>query len=259
MLVVPAAIFYPLLLTLARMAGEAGDLQMFHTAADAIGQHPLAGLFDLPSLGYFFFSIGVIAYTAFKYISIMGRFPGLRRRVIHAERAEAAFEQEVTGAAGFLRGAANDHIEALNSLPFFIQATVLPIKNIVQDYENVVDQLTTDSQSIGNASQLLFSYIRSQAKNATIDPRMFADGPCRTLADKFRAKLEDLRVLAARLIDREEIKPAAVERCRKAMNDSLQGSLDVLARRCADIKEVRFREKRVESSEHRADVNGALA
>jgi hypothetical protein len=241
-----AALFYLLLLTLARLAGEAGDLMMFRTAAETIKEAPFSGLLDLPSLGYFLFSIGVILYTAFKYVSIMGRFPGLRRRVIQAEQAEADYDTEAAAAADHFRSAATDHIEALNSLPFFIQSTVLPIKNVEMEYENVIDQFRNDCKSIGNSSRLLFSYVNSNVPNSQLDVHSFANTECATAMESHNSRLAELREDVEKLVSREEIKPDAVDRCRTAMSDMLQASVEALARRCTEIKDARYTEKRAE-------------
>lgn len=251
--VVPAAtLFFLLLLTLARLAGEAGDLAMFKTAAREIQQHPFSGLLDLPSLGYFFFSVGVIAYTAFKYVSIMGRFPGLRRRVLHAEHSEIAYDAESSAAADHLRSMTEGQIEALDSLPLFIQDTLLSIKDIEMDFENVVDQLRNDCHFIGNASKLLNSYARSKSGNSDLEVNAFAENECQSSIISHEQKLAELRNNVALLIGREEIQQETVDRCRKLMNANLQSSIDILATKCAQIKGERYTLKLIEISDNPA-------
>lgn len=247
-----ASLFYLLLLTLARLAGESGELQLFKSAAKAIQENPFSGLLDLPSFGYFLFSIGVIVYTAFKYVTIMGRFPGLRRRVIHAEQSEVALDEEVSAAGEHFRTTAEAQIEALDSLPFFIQDTVLAIKDIEMNYENVVDQLKNDCQTIASASRLLLSYVRSSTSSADVEINSFADVECVQLQHRNEFKLATLREKVGKLVARDEIQAGAVDKCRKAMNDTLKEKLEILATACIDIKNTRFQEKLVEISDNPA-------
>ena len=259
---VPLAIlFFLLLLTLARQAGESGDLKMFASAAIAIQQRPFSGLFDLPSLGYFFFSIGVITYTAFKYVSIMGRFPGLRRRVLHAQASEQEFDAEVSGAGDHFRGLAEAQIEALDSLPMFIQQTVLPMKDIEMDFENVIDQHRNDCISIGNSAKLLFSYVNLATGSRNIEVDSFARNECAASIVAHQVKLEYLRDRIRKLVQRDEIQPATIDRCRDAMNEAVQRALDTLGSRCSALKETQYREKQVEMADNPANVSlvGAAA
>lgn len=249
-----AILFFLLLLTLARQAGEAGDLKMFASAAIMIQEHPFSGLFDLPSLGYFFFSIGVIGYTAFKYVSILGRFPGLRRRVLHAEYSELAFDAEVSGAGDHFRAMGEGQIEALDSLPMFIQQTVLPMKDIEMDFENVIDQHRNDCQSIGNGSKLLFSYVKSTTGASDLDVDSFIKTDSSKSIAAHQAKLAEVRSRIRTLVGREEIQPATIDRCRNAMNDGTKKALETLASRCSEIKAVQYREKLVEMADNPANL-----
>lgn len=243
-------LFFLLLLTLARLAGEGGDLNMFRTAAVQIQTAPFSGLLDLPSLGYFFFSIGVIFYTAFKYVSIMGRFPGLRRRVLHAQHSETAYDTEVSGAGDHFRSMGEEQIEALDSLPMFIQQTVLPMKTIEMDFENVVDQFRNDCRSIGNAAKLLISYINSHSIGNKLDVGTFANQECATSMAAHEKKLAEIRGRINQLVNRDEIQKATIDKCRNSMNQTLKQALDKLDARCKDIKEAQYREKLAELSDN---------
>lgn len=248
-------LFFLLLLTLARLAGEGGDLNMFRTAAAQIQVAPFSGLLDLPSLGYFFFSIGIIAYTAFKYVSIMGRFPGLRRRILHAQHSETAYDAEVSGAGDHFRSMGEEQIEALDSLPMFIQQTVLPMKAIEMDYENVVDQLRNDCRSIGNAAKLLVSYINSHSTGNKLDVSSFANQECATSMVMHDGKLADIRARIQQLVNRDEIQKSAIDMCRNSMNQTLKQALDKLDARCKEIKEEQYREKLAELSDNPASLD----
>lgn len=246
------ALFFLLLLTLARLAGEGGDLTMFRTAAMQIQTSPFSGLLDLPSLGYFFFSIGVIGYTAFKYIAIMGRFPGLRRRILQAQHSETAYDAEVLGASDHFRSMGEEKIELLDSLPMLIQQTVLPMKTIEMDFENIVDQFRNDCRAIGNAAKLLVSYINSHSTGPKLDVAAFANQECATSVADQDQKLAEIRHRIGQLVNRDDIQKATIDRCRNSMNQALKQALDKLDARCTDIKDEQYREKLVELGDNPA-------
>lgn len=244
------ALFYLMLLTLAREAGEAGELQMFKAAAQAVLVRPFSGLLDLPSLAYFVFSVAVIAYTAIKFVTIMGRFYGLRRRVLHAEDSELSYDAEVSGAGDHFRTVAEGQLEALDSLPLFIQDTLLPIKDIEMDFENVVDQHENDSHVIGSASKLLHSYMRSATGGTGIEVNAFAEGECEVSIAKHKQRLTDLRARVRGLVNRDGIQPATIDRCRKEMRDGLKAALEVLLLRTGEIKKSRYDEQLAQLSDN---------
>jgi hypothetical protein len=248
-------LFFLLLLTLARLAGEGGDLNMFRTAAAQIQVAPFSGLLDLPSLGYFFFSIGVICYTSFKYISIMGRFPGLRRRILLAQQSETAYDTEVSGAGDHFTSIGEEQIEALDSLPIFIQQTLLPMKTIEMDFENVVDQLRNDSKSIGNAAKLLTSYINSHSIGHKLDVSSFANEECTASIAAHDGKLAIIRERVHQLVNRDETQKTTIDRCRNSMNQTLKQALEDLDTRCKDIKDEQYREKLAEFSDNPASLH----
>lgn len=234
-----ALIFYLLLLTLARVAGEAGDIDMFRTAAREIQVHPFSGLLDLPALAYCFFTIGVIALVYVKFIQLMGHYWGLRVRRLALNDAEDEFEDERDELVADGQEEVDEALELLRAAPDHIQLATRAISELVLNYENVVDQLRNDKEALSDASRLLLRVIRihtGQRENAqelTID----FDSPIA----KEEARFAEFRERAAKLEASEEIDLATVERCGEELLKLGQEGLGEIEKRCNAVREERYR------------------
>lgn len=230
-------LYYLLLLTLARLAGEAGDTHMFAAAAREIQLHPFAGLLDLPALAYLFFSIAVIAGVFYKFIDTMGHYPRIRSHRLAAEKAESEFESIRFGMIEAARTATDDSIRALDATPNIIQATIRAIRDLVMNYENVVDQFKNDVRDIKDASRLLVGVVRQHvAVDEALRPQFEFDEEIA----KIDARLERFRGRAAGLQEWDQINPAAVDRCRADMVAFGKAELALIETRCEEVGRERY-------------------
>jgi len=248
--------YYLLLLTLARLAGEAGEIRMFAAAAREIQVHPFSGLLDLPALAYFFFSIAVIAGVYRKFIDTMGHFPRLRHHRLSADRAEAEMEAVRIGMGEAARHYVDEAVKAVDGAPGIIEATIIPIKELVMNYENVVDQLRDNLKDIKDASRLLIAVVREhvqvEASSLTVD----FDAPMARFSDRLAA----FRRRARELEDWDEIKQSTIDRCRKAMAERGVTTCEEIERRCTDAVADKYREWSGKGALERAvDVAGNVA
>jgi hypothetical protein len=233
-------LYYLLLLTLARLAGESGDIHMFATAANEIQVRPFSGLLDVPALAYFFFSIAVIAGVFYKFIDTMGHFPRIRSHRLAVDRAEHEFENIRLGIIDAARSRVDDSIKALDATPNIIQATIRAIGDLVMNYENVVDQFKNNVKDIKDASRLLAGVVRQHVGAGPQDVTIDYDGAVREM-DK---RLSDFRAKAATLQEWDEIHPATIDRCRAEMSESGKLRIGEIERRCEEVKEERHEDLR---------------
>lgn len=230
--------YYLLLLTLARMAGEAGEIHMFAAAAREVQVHPFSGLLDLPALAYFFFSIAVIAGVYRKFIDTMGHFPRLRHHRLSADRAEADMEEVRMGMGEAARHYADEAVKAVDGAPGLIEATIIPIKELVMNYENVVDQLRDNLKDIKDAARLLLAVVREHVQ---VDASAFSVDYAEPMA-KFEARLAAFRKRARDLEDWDDIKQTTIDRCRKVMADRGVAICEEIESRCTAVVEAKYRE-----------------
>jgi hypothetical protein len=207
-------LFDLLLLTLARLAGESGDTRMFATAAEEILVHPFAGLLDLPALAYFFFSVAVIAGVFYKFIDTMGHYPRIRSHRLAVDRAEHEFESIRLGMIEAARTMVDDAIKAVDAAPGIIQATVRAIRDLVMNFENLIDQFRNDVKDIRDAGRLLVGVVRQHVGAPIRAVEIDYDGE---LA-KMDERLQSFRKRAAMLQDWDEIHPATIDACRAEMS-----------------------------------------
>jgi hypothetical protein len=240
LLLLLGTLYYLLLLTLARLAGESGDIHMFTTAAREIQVHPFYGLLDVPALAYFFFSIAVIAGVFYKFIDTMGHFPRIRSHRLALERAEEELEDIRLGMAASVRTTTDDAIKALDAAPNIIQVTVRAIKDLVMNYENVADQFRNNVKDIKDASRLLIGVIRQHVGSAGEESTMTIDyaAPLSAMDER----LELFRTRANRLQEWEEINPASVDKCRAEMAALGKRKLHEVERRCEEVCRERYEE-----------------
>jgi hypothetical protein len=236
--------YYLLLLTLARLAGEAGETRMFAAAAREIQVHPFSGLLDLPALAYLFFSIAVIAGVYRKFIDTMGHFPRIRYHKLAAERSESDAQQVRNGMLEAARSFVDEALKALDSAPGLIEATIIPIKELVMNYENVFDQFCDDVKDIEDASRLLVGVVKQYVP---VDgARLTADYAAPVSA--MQTRLQKFQEKAAALADWDEIKQSTIDRCRKAMIDLGTSKLKQIEDKCDEVEEERERELAVSAA-----------
>lgn len=221
-------LFYLLLLTLARIAGEAGDLKMFATAAREIQIHPFAGLLDLPALAYFFFSIAVIAGVFFKYIDTMGHFPRLRHRRLAADHAEEEVAAIRTGMTKVTKENVDEAQRALDAAPSLVEAAIVPIKSLLMNYENVTDQFRANVKDIQDAARTLASVV---CRHLQLPEMTFTIDYAAALA-AVESRLGEFRDRAKRLQEWEEVSQAAMDKCRRSMNALGATKLSEIEARC---------------------------
>jgi hypothetical protein len=238
LLLLAATLYYLLLLTLARLAGEAGDVEMFRTAAKEILVHPFSGLLDLPALAYFFFSIAVIAGVYYKFIDTMGHFPRLRSHRLAAEKAEAELEAVRLEMLDAERSYVDEAIKAVDGAPSIIEAAIIPIKELVMNYENVIDQFIDDLKDISDASRLLLEVLH---RHTAVDSAQLTVDyePAQTMMG---GRLARFRKRAAELEDWDEIKQSTIDACRKRMTELGNRRLKELEERCIQAQQERYEE-----------------
>lgn len=212
-----AAAFYLSLLTLARRAGEAGDINMFETAAREVAVRPFSGLLDLPALVYCFFTIGVIVWVAWKFVNTMGNFPQIRSHKLGVVAAEHDVNDVRIGMVESLEARVRTQIEKLDAVPDIIQARKLAIKEICIDYENVIDQFKNDVEEIKDADRLLVAVIKRYLGSASCDQSVEIDYATRV--GHFDARLAEFRIRTGKLLHLEEVSAASIERYREEMTE----------------------------------------
>jgi len=235
-----AMVFYLLLLTLARVAGEAGDTRMFATAAREVQAHPFSGLLDLPALAYCFFTIGVIGLVYSKFIGTMGHFPGLRGRRLGLDHAEKDFDEIKRGLVEASRGQVDQALDALEAAPGLIQMTTRAISELVMNYENVVDQLRSDMKDMRDASRLLIGVVHLHAgrREGAEPPTIDFESPIAE-AD---ARLARFKERAAKLEAWDEISAAMIEKCGEQMTAIGKEKLSEIEVRCDEVRDERYRD-----------------
>lgn len=247
-----ATSYYLLLLTNARLAGENGELKMFSAAAQMIQTHPFAGLLDLPSLAYCFFSIAVILGVAIKFLNVMGRFPGLKRLVTDARYSEEDFEDEVADIVTDSQEKGKKCIEALDHLPAFVNGCRGAISDIMIDYENVKDQFVEDIEALKSAERVLFGFVRGQlgkADSAATD--LSAWGASDSVA-AFEQRLREARDKGQALLNREGVTPGEIDRCR---NEILAATSQQVDRLTTEAERIYSQQLEAAHSRHRPAAN----
>ena len=247
-----ATSYYLLLLTNARLAGENGELKMFSAAAQMIQTHPFAGLLDLPSLAYCFFSIAVIMGVAIKFINVMGRFPGLKRLVSNARYTEEDFEDEVADVVTDSQEKGKKCIEALDHLPAFVNGCRGSISDIMIDYENVKDQFVEDVDALKSAERVLLGYIKGQLGNGESSSSELSDWGTNEAVGAFEQRLRDAQARAQSLLSREGIKPDEIDRCR---NEILAATNQQVDRLTTEAEKIYSERLTAAHSDHRPGAN----
>jgi hypothetical protein len=210
-----ATAFYLLLLTLARRAGDNGDLDMFGTAAREIQLHPFSGILDLPALGYCFFSIGVITLVSWKFVDTMGHFPRIRGHKLAIENADLAFEDVRRGMAAELESRIDAAIAKLDDVPSILQARKLALKEILVDYENVVSQLNADIRELRDAEHIMVGVVRSYLGG---DKAKYAvEVEYKEELDYFAQRLAAFTTRIAALLQRAQVSQSAIDKSRTEM------------------------------------------
>jgi hypothetical protein len=235
-----ALIFYLLLLTLARVAGEAGDTQMFATAAREVQIRPFSGLLDLPALAYCFFTIGVIALVYSKFIGTMGHFPGLRGHRLDLNHAEREFDEIQQGLIEAARAQVDQALDALDAAPGLIQMTTRAIGELTMNYENVVDQLRGDMKEIHDASRLLVGVVHLHTGRFEGGETVTVDYVAPVTAAE--ARLVQFKERATRLEAWEEINTATIEKCGEQMTAIGKEKLQEIELRCDEVRQERYRD-----------------
>ena len=246
-------LYYLLLLTLARLAGEAGDIRMFETAATQIQVKPFAGLLDLPALAYFFFSIAVIAGVFYKFIDTMGHFPRIRSHRLAVEKAERDVDDIQLGMIDAAREHGDEALKALDAAPGLIQATITPIHELVMNYENVADQFSDNHKDIEEGGKLLADVVASHVNVPEIPLALDFAGPRKLMSERLGRFVKR----ADELANWEEVGQVALDRCRKKLAELSASKLKQLEARCEEVRLTRYRD--VRSLEARAFPSPAEA
>lgn len=224
-----AAIFYLLLLTLARYAGDKGDLEMFASASAAIRTEPFAGLFDLPALAYFFFSIAVIGAVFFKFVNSFGTFPGLWKRTVAATKSDQEFEAELSEILDATRKGTDGEVQRLDAVPDILQQTVVPIRELQMNFENVLDQYRNDVRDIRDSERLLVSVVATYVHSDSYGELSKGDGTYAAGHGDQMAHLDQRKgkFLADtnELLAWDEVSQASIDKCREAMITNGQTAL----------------------------------
>ncbi len=253
--------FYVLLLTLVRLAGEAGDLEPIRAAGDMMMTNPFQGLLNLPALAYFFFTVGIISLVAWKYVSINGRFPGLRDRHLAAIDSTQDFDDSVAEHVDNGHDITSKYIDILDCLPNFIQKTVLPIKVLVMSHENMVDQYRDDVRDIEDAGELLFGFVheelgRSGRKNARA---LRESNDLSNPAYHYDDRDQLFKERAETMIGRDMIKPEALESCRAAMQNDAAREIERMEAEAALLRTERRDKQRSENSDMEGRVTSSTS
>ncbi len=247
-----ATSYYLLLLTNARLAGENGELKMFSAAAQMIQTHPFAGLLDLPSLAYCFFSIAVILGVAIKFLNVMGRFPGLKRLVTNARYTEEDFEDEVTDIVTDSQEKGKRCIEALDHLPAFVNGCRGSISDIMIDYENVKDQFVEDVDALRSGERVLFGFVRGQLGKGEAAATELSDWGANDSVATFEQRLREARDKGQALLNRDGISPDEIDRCR---NEILAATNHQVDRLTAEAEKIYGQRLEAAHNDHRPHGN----
>jgi hypothetical protein len=207
--------YFLLLLTAARLAGENGELRIFSAAAEIIQTRPFAGLLDLPSLAYCFFSIAVIIGVAYEFVMIMGRFPGLRRLYLNARYTEEDFEDEQAELITQSQEQGKKCIEALDHLPAFINGARSTLGDILTDYANVRDQYVGDIAALKSAETILFGYIKGRLSGSQLSNDDLSTWGAAQAVSDFEQRLADAKRYGQSLLGRDGIRPEEIDSCRE--------------------------------------------
>ena len=226
-------LLYLLLLTLARLAGEAGDTDMFVTASREILIHPFSGLLDLPALAYFFFSVAVIGLVFYKFIDLMGHYPRIRSHRLAVAKAEQDHEAIRFGLIEAARSQVDEAIKALDAAPSIIQATIRAIKDLVMNFENIVDQFRNDVKDIKDASRLLVGVVRQHVGGPLRSIDIDYDGE----VAKVEERLKVFRRRAATLQEWDEIHPLTIDKCRTEMSRLGKEKIAEIEKRCDTVRD----------------------
>ncbi|MFL6856946.1 MAG: hypothetical protein ACJ8EB_03450 [Allosphingosinicella sp.] len=232
-----ATIFYLLLLTLARRAGDAGDLDMFGTAAREIQAHPFSGILDLPALGYCFFSIGVITLVSSKFVDTMGHFPRIRGHKLAVENAELAFEDVRRGMAAELEHRIAAAIAKLDDVPSILQARKLALKEILVDYENVISQLNADVRELRDAEHIMVGVVRSHLGG---DKSQYAiDVDYKEELDYFADRLATFTRRIESLLQRAQVSQSVIDKSRTEMGNLGKRKRKELEHACQGLRHLK--------------------
>ena len=216
-----AGIFYLLLLTLARYAGDKGELEIFASASVEIKTEPFAGLFDLPALAYFFFSIAVIGAVFFKFINSFGTFPGLWKRTVAVAKSDQAFESELSEMMDATRHITDGEVQRLDAVPDILQQTVVPIKELQMNFENILDQYRNDVRDIRDSERLLVSVVATYVHSESYGELSKGDGNYTAghadQMDHLDQRKSKFLNDADELLSWEEVSQSSIDKCREAM------------------------------------------
>lgn len=204
--------FYLLLLTLARNAGDRGELRMFEVASREILVTPFAGMLDVPALAYFIFSVAVIVFIARKFLSIMGDFPKLRSYKLAVADAEREFDECRLGMIEAFERRIDEHSGRLDDLPDKLQILELFLKELVIDYENAIDQMREDVHEVIDARDLLVEVAQRYVDTPTeaFMPKIGYDAKL----GEYTARLENYQKRIDALLRLADIGSESIETCR---------------------------------------------
>jgi hypothetical protein len=247
-----SAIYYLLLLTLARYAGDRGEIEIFSVAASEVQIHPFSGLLDLPALAYFFFSLAVMGAVFFKFINSFGVFPGLWKRTVAVKRSDAKFEGELLEMMDASRAKTDDEIQRLDVVPDIIQHTFVPIKELQMNFENVLDQYKNDIRDIRDAERLLVGVVGGYVPVNNYVEISQSDGNYAADHEQqikhYDKRLHDFWQNADLLLNWDEVSQASIDKCREEMIEFSLSNLSGIEGRAKALRQDKADElKRVQA------------
>jgi hypothetical protein len=137
------------------------------------------------------------------------------------------------------RAVTDEAIRAVDAAPNIIQATVRAIKDLLMNYENVVDQFKNNIKDIKDAERLLVRVVRRHVSdsNLTLEDSLDYVGP----VQQIDARLASYRDRALKLQEWEEVSPATVDKCRAEMAALGKCKTGEIELRCIEIRDERYR------------------
>lgn len=233
------------LLTLMRVAGDAGDLNPIETARAQISANLLAGLgalLELPALAYAIFVVALIAGVAVKFLSYAGQYPGYRKHGLHLEKAGSDLERLRFAASDEIRELGDQHNQKLHRTPDFIVSCTAPIRTLAADHENAIDQYDNDRADIATAARLFDSFIGEHTGGRSEDLETRTRIELDRYAERLAARHQAFLAKADQLCRREDVSDASIESARQQFATVLrdaQAHLDANEKRLLDEERIR--------------------
>lgn len=204
-------------LSLIRLAGDAGDLRALQTSVTELSANPFAGvgaLLELPALAYSIFILFLIASVAIKYLTYAGHYPNYRKHGLKLEEAVDRTERLLAAARDEIRAIGEEHKVKLHKAPDFIVSCKAPIRTLVADHENAIDQFSLDTADIRTAARLFDAFIGEHGGPAAGELEQRAAGDLAPFAAQLSERHARFEAKADELCGREDVADATVDAAR---------------------------------------------